>query len=368
MKKKAILMTMMITVTVALGGCGGKQANTPSSGKNQPAAAADSTDITDSAATGLDDLSDAANTQKPTEVETDQDTEPAEAQDTGAQEVDSPEEETAEEEESPGAQRDLFADFIMGKSSARVSANFKDEMTMNDLGMKAGEEYSVNDIKDLVAQSNEEMKDVDPRVSYAPVTVGDRILYAFELYYETNWDGVSEMFVLSDHSGELEYLFGIDGWSRRSLSINENGVVFDSGSNGAGSHISDIYAPDRSLVYQKISRTEENFWGWDFYDDKGQPVEGLNKTMNAMNEADTSLGEKIAFYRETIDQKDYYYFLGVDKITQDTVDLIDKVAANNGFKFDGKATADEAREAYAQTLGAAEAIKVQAEPQWKSLN
>nr|MCR5283061.1 hypothetical protein [Lachnospiraceae bacterium] len=158
------------------------------------------------------------------------------------------------------------------------------------------------------------------------------------------------------------------GWSRRGISINEFGIVSDSGSNGAGSHVDDTYAPDQDYVYHTVSSVEENYIGWDFYDENAQPIDALNNTMHQVEETYPELVEKVCFYKEIIDGKTYFYYLGTDKITQDTVDKIDGIAKENGFTFDGKAAADEARVAYAVKLGVDEAIKSLAEPAWKSLN
>ncbi len=112
---------------------------------------------------------------------------------------------------------------------------------------------------------------------------------------------------------------------------------------------------------------EENYYGWDFYDENGDPVEALNTTMQEAAEGNDK-AQDVVYYREIINGKVYYYFLGTGKLTQSTVDYIDKIAASHDFKFDGKATADDARTAYEQTLGVEEACKNDKEAPWKSLN
>ncbi len=54
-------------------------------------------------------------------------------------------------------------------------------------------------------------------------------------------------------------------------------------------------------------------------------------------------------------------------MSQSTVDYIDKVAAKYDFKFDGKAAADDARDAYIKELGIEELIDNENEPQWKGM-
>ena len=45
--------------------------------------------------------------------------------------------------------RDLFADFIMGKSDALVSNDYVSEMVMSEIELKSGTSYSVPELKDL---------------------------------------------------------------------------------------------------------------------------------------------------------------------------------------------------------------------------
>ena len=75
-----------------------------------------------------------------------------------------------------------------------------------------------------------------------------------------------------------------------------------------------------------------------------------------------SLGEKI-------NNDVYFYYLndGEEGLTQSTVDFIDAIAAANGFGFDGKATADAAREAYEKELGVYEICQKYTEPQWTDI-
>ena len=262
--------------------------------------------------------------------------------------------------------RDLFADFIMGKDSGKVADDFFSEMVMTDPGLKSGEAYTVSELKDLLAK-DEMFASVDPSVSYAPLSSHDEFLYVLRLGYKMDYDEFNEYFIYSDHSGELELKFAIDGWSRRSIFINDAGIVFDSGSNGAGSHSSVIYAPDKSFSYKMVSSADEQYYGYSFYDDNDQPIEALNSTIEEAA-AGNQAAMDVAYYRERINGKDYFYYLGgASKITQDTVDYIDGIAKKHGFTFDGKAAADEARNAYEKELGIEADVKVEKEAYWKTL-
>ncbi len=262
--------------------------------------------------------------------------------------------------------RDLFADYIMGKSSAIVSKDFLSAINMTELTLNPGDEYTVSELESLLQHDSLIGKTL-PKVSYAPLSVHGGALYAMQLYYETGVENLTETMIFSDHSGDLEMIFAIDSWSRRSAFVNQEGVVFDDGSNGAGSHAYVTYAPDQSFIYKTVSNLDEEYFGFGFYDEEGDPSATVNAIMNEAGEGNEKAADVI-YYREIIDGKRYYYFLkGSEKLTQDTVDYIDKIAQSHNFTFDGKTAADEARTAYEKQLGVEEACQSHTEPQWKSL-
>ncbi len=263
--------------------------------------------------------------------------------------------------------RDLFADFIMGKDSAVAASGFRSEMRMTEGGVQEGKSYTVNDLKDIFAK-DETFAGTDPKISYAPLSCHGELMYAMELIYELDYETFSEYFILSDHTGELEFKFAIDGWSRRGITINDEGIVFDSGSNGAGSHASSIYAPDKNFTYETVSDVEEQYYGYSFYDANDNPIDALNETIQEAGEGNPDAMD-VAFYHEIINGKSYFYYLGGSgKITQFTVDYIDGIAKKHGFKFDGKAAADEARSLYEKELDVEAACNSQEEPHWKTIN
>ncbi len=316
------------------------------------------------------DVTDADQTENiPTDISTDENADAGDAADedadASAADATSSDGDTATED-SPGAQRDLFADFIMGKINATTSDKYISELTMNSADFQPGNEYSIDYIKRIIA-ANDMIGDTEPKLSYAPLDCKGANLFAFTLYYETQTEATDVNFICADTGEEVKIVFGIDGWSRRSIFINENGIISDSGASGAGSHIYKTFAPDSEGIYHLVSDVEENYYGWDFYDENGDPVEALNTTMQEAAEGNDK-AQDVVYYREIINGKVYYYFLGTGKLTQSTVDYIDKIAASHDFKFDGKATADDARTAYEQTLGVEEACKNDKEAPWKSLN
>ena len=267
--------------------------------------------------------------------------------------------------DSPRTDRDLFADFIMGKWPATVSLQYLSEFHMLEDFLQPGDSVYVNDIREQLS-ADEMIGQTEPKVEYTPVWCNDLKLYALRLSYETDMEAPVLTYVLYEHDGTLEYVFGMDSWSRRNAWVNEYGIVFEDGSNGAGSHAYQAFAPDAAGNYHTLYDIDEECYGFSFYDDDGNPEEALNATMTEVGE-ECRTGEEIVYYRERVDGRTYYYFLGTDRLTKATVDEIDRIAASHDFTFDGKAAADEAREAYQQKLGVTDAVKSEIPASWKEL-
>ena len=267
--------------------------------------------------------------------------------------------------DSPETERDLFADFITGKGAATVSSGYLSELHMLEDFFQPGDSVSVNDIREKVSQ-DEMIGQAEPTIEYTPVWCNDLKLYALRLSYELEMEAPVLTYILNEHDGKLEYVFGIDTWTRRNAVVNEYGVVFEDGSNGAGSHAYQAFAPDAAGNYHTLYDIDEECYGFSFYDDDGNPEEALNATMTEVGE-ECRTGEEIVYYRERVDGRTYYYFLGTDRLTKATVDEIERIAASHDFTFDGKAAADEAREAYQQKLGVTDAVKSEIPASWKEL-
>ena len=262
--------------------------------------------------------------------------------------------ETTAEDETDYSKRDLFADFLKGVGSAVVADDFVNEVRLLELDKSKGQTF---DAYELLQSTDEDglVPNAEVTSSYAPLECHGEIAYVLKHYYESDRENVTAMYVFFERGDKLEMVMALDGWSRRGISINENGVIFDGGSNGAGSHSDTIYAPDDNFSYKVVSDVCEQFYGYNFYDENGNPMEGLNATMKEAGEGEIEPTD-VAYYGETIDGKTYYYFLGTGKLTQKTVDYIDAIASKHNFRFDGKAAADEARNAYEEKLGVTEAM------------
>ena len=273
---------------------------------------------------------------------------------------------TAEKNEdiaSEVTQTDLFSDFINNNGSLFVSGRFQQANQMLEIPFQAGAEYTFESLLDLLHE-NEYLSDVQPDVQYAYLDYPNRKAYAISLYFETATEGITQFFILSEADGRLEMDFAIDGWSRRNPVVAASGVVWDSGSAGAGSHIYTTYVPDRDFEYKMLSDVEENAYGFYFYDPDDGSVDTLNAIMDEAGNGNED-AMSVLYYREEVDGEIYYYFLGgYGSISQELVDYIDGIAAEHGFTFDGKAAASEAELSYAKRLGAEEYYDGQDEAEW----
>ncbi|MBO4336836.1 MAG: hypothetical protein J5842_02025 [Lachnospiraceae bacterium] len=372
MKKSIKVTALFLIVFALLTGCGNDVQKTQeaedrnveeTAGENASETAADE----ENGAAGSDESisvqekADEADTDVRAEASDDEQS-TGETEDADTKETDTDADET---EISATSARDLFADFIKGIGTAVVSDDYVSMVIMMNDSLKSGQEYTVPELRQAV-EKDEMISGIEPEIAYAPLSCQDKQAYVFRLTYSGNTEAVTEHYVFLEDKDSLKIVFGIDSWSRRWATINENGVVSDDGSNGAGSHSYVTYAPDKDFIYRTVSDVDEQYYGYSFYDENGQAVEALNSTMNEAGEtAEDPL--EVVYYSEIIDGRVYYYFLGTGKLTQKTVDRIDAIAAKYNFKFDGKAAADEARDAYKEKLGVKEACDNQKEPNWKIL-
>ncbi len=269
-------------------------------------------------------------------------------------------------EEADGEESSRLDAFLKNEAEMTVADQFVQESTMLEGDFQPGKAFKLDDIKEMIGK-NEGIAQTEPVVSYAALGSAKTKAFAVRLQYDTEAENMTQFLILSEQDGSLKLCFAIDGWSRRYPGINKYGVVFDGGSNGAGSHSGAVYVPDSSFVYHKLIEWDENYYGYDFYDEQGKAAEAVNAIMKEAGDGnETAMG--VAYTRAVIDGKEYYYYLGSDGITQETVDYIDGIAAAHDFTFDGKDKVDQAESDYAEKLGVGEIYSDQTMAEWKDLN
>ncbi len=271
-----------------------------------------------------------------------------------------------EQVEETIAERVTFADFINGTGNASVAENFLWEGNMIEYSVKSGETYDLKKLKEFLGQ-NEFTQGAEPEITYASVKIHDQELFALKFYYLSEREEVTNLFIMKETEDKLEFIFGIDGWSRKQVAVNEYGIISVFGSSGAANAGYDLYAPDKAFEYHAVYNKNEDYYDFYLEDDIVDAApDTLRSIMKEAGQGNEKAKETV-YYTEIINGKTYYYFLGTGKMSQSTVDYIDKVAAKYDFKFDGKAAADDARDAYIKELGIEELIDNENEPQWKGV-
>ena len=263
-------------------------------------------------------------------------------------------------------QSKLFTDFINNGGKAKVAENFRHDNVMIEKICQAGEELDLVSLLDCL-QQNEVLSGAEPKMEYAKLNNPKRMAYALSICYETDTENWIQFFILSEKDAQLEINYAIDGWSRRYPYINENGVIFDSGSNGAASYKSTTYVPDSEFEYKVLSASTENGYGFSFYDADGEPVETVNDIVTEAGEGNQD-AMNVLYSQVVIDEKTYYYYLGMDGITQELVDYIDGIAKEHGFTFDGKDAVTEAERAYAEKLGVGDIYDNEKMAEWAEVS
>ena len=263
-------------------------------------------------------------------------------------------------------QNDLFFEFLENGGKTNIADDFHQDDRQIEFNCSPGETFDLASLKDEL-QNNEVLSGVEPEMEYAVLNHPNRKAYALSLYYNTSTEGFTQFFILSEKDGQLEINFLIDGWSRRYPSINENGVIFDSGSNGAASHSVITYVPDSDFEYKVLCETTENGYGYSFYDAEGAPVQALNDIMTEAGDGNPD-AMSVFYNQAVIDGKTYYYYLDSEEITQELVDYIDGIAEDHGFTFDGKDAVSAAELAYAKKLGVEEIYDNEKRADWTEIN
>ncbi len=250
----------------------------------------------------------------------------------------------------------LFKDFLAGNEKVGVFEAFVHDVRMLGADYKTGSFLSLDEL--IAVCSGEIAGGAKPQISWGPVEDSDS--YVLSLLFDVGSESFVQYFVISDSGKGLSLDFAVDGWSRRTPEININGVVKDYGSNGAASHSSAVWVPDKGGAYHLISETEEVGEGFSLYDKNGEPRSEINKVMEAVYADKTLATDGLVFGVTVSEGKEYYYYTGSGrKLMPSDVKAIDAVAAKYGFSFDGLGEIRKAVGANAARYGAEEIMGVE---------
>lgn len=256
-----------------------------------------------------------------------------------------------------------FEEFLSGSASVKIADDCYD---YNSLGKLNGKTFTLSELKAQIPDGGGELT-----VSYAPLHFHDKNLYALKMGYMDTGADYSTYFILADHYGALEIVFMASSGMRTWIVINENGIANIDGGGDMGEYLYGTYVPDQNFTYKELNACTQRF-GESIREYCMDDTSNLDVTYKIIIEAGSGNEDAwpVILYKEEINGKRYDYFggdEGVQGLTQDTVDYIDSVAAKYGFKFDGKAVADEAREAYEKELDVYKECQDTKEVEWKKL-
>ena len=334
-KKRMIMIAMILVLALALGACGKKKEQA----KQDPQPSQQGQ--TQSAQQGSQEQSAPASQEKKDDAQQ------------GKAESKPAQSNTSKDQTIP-RNDSVFKDFLAGNEKVGVFEAFASDVRMLGADYKTGTFMSIDE---LVKVCTSEMTEASkPQISWAPVEDSDS--YVMSMVFTMGSEDFTQYYVISDSGKGLSLDFAIDGWSRRTPEINIHGVVKDFGSNGAASHSSAVWVPDKGGAYHLISETDEVGDGFSLYDKKGEPRTGINQVMEAVY-ADKSLPTDGLVFGVTVSEgKDYYYY-SRPKLTAADVKAIDAVAAKSGFTFAGLGEIRKVVKANAAKYGAEEKMEAE---------
>ena len=363
MKRENFAGVMTAAVLAALlAGCGG-QKSAPASSEPVKAESEKAAETTAAEKIVVDTNNKTTEESKETETAA-AETTPAEttaaettAAETSAAET-KPAETTAAEEKLSS-----LAAFWNGDGAMVVDDGFNSDCRMIEAEYAKGESILFSDLMDRLGKTWP-VEGAEPEIAMAELTVPGKEAWVLSFQYYTNTDNYTQFYLCSDENGTLKLHYAIDAWSRRYPDINKYGVVSDGGSDGAADHTVALWVPDKEMNYTKLSETREIGYGSSFYDLNYEPEEKINAVMEAAGENPGVDAGNIYYGQSRIGDRTYYYFGGYNGVTQDTVNLIDGIAAEHGFTFDGITAVREAEKARAESLGAGEIYSSSDTPEW----
>ncbi|MBR1854108.1 MAG: hypothetical protein IJ794_13365 [Lachnospiraceae bacterium] len=256
-------------------------------------------------------------------------------------------------------QEALFDQFLNGDMAAEVDDDFVDLTQMFNLNYSAGSSYTLNQLIGELRKLDEYgmLGDKEPAITYAMLQNrpgeddeerGMAVAVDFEREYETN----RFIYVLKEDEGELEITLAIDAWTRRWATLNPYGVIYESGSGGAGYHGGMTYVPDE-FEYRELEQWTEVGVGYTFGDFEGEVLDTVNAILTEWSGLAADNGEfyKVTFAQNKIGDQIFYTYYDY---TEDEAlkQQIEGVAQKHNFRFDSEADVDAARWDRAKLLDA----------------
>lgn len=310
---------------------------------------------------GKAEIAEVSSSQQESRAEGGTDTAQTEAAQSGAVQENAAQTEAAQSDvaQQTGAaqQKDLLDRFLSGDMAAEIDSDFVDLTQMVDLNYSADSSYTLDQLIGQLRKADEfgMLGDKEPVVTYAmfqnrPGEDDDERGMAVAVDFEREYETTRLSYVLKEDEGELEITLAIDGWTRRWATLNPYGVVFESGSGGAGYHGGMTYVPNE-FEYRELEQWAEVYPGFTFYLYEGEELDKVNAIITECFEmaAENEKLYEVMFTQNKIGDRVYYtYYVEDETLKQQVEDL----AKKHNFRFDPEADVDAARADRAKLLDA----------------
>lgn len=171
---------------------------------------------------------------------------------------------TEASEESKDEQSDIFEMFFNDKVTATVGDGIdKDYIDISTTN--AGQKLTFSELMKVISSAAPEELRSDPQVSYKIVNIGGNdVLFlnvtGVKIYGSEDMGGI--YYVVAKDGDALKLTYGAAYWARNSVVVTDQGVIFSSGSSGAGDHVSTTGFIDENGNYVAISVSENCYPGW----------------------------------------------------------------------------------------------------------
>lgn len=253
----------------------------------------------------------------------------------------------------------LLSRFLGGDVAAEVDDDFVDLTQLFTLNYSAGSSYTLNQLIGELRKLDEYgmLGDKEPVITYAmlqnrPGEDDDERGMAVAVDFEREYEANRFIYVLKEDEGELEITLAIDAWPRRLATLNSYGVVFESGSGGAGYHGGMTYVPD-GFEYQELEQWTEVGVGYTFGDFEGEVLDTVNAILTEWFglAADNEEFYKVVFTQNKIGDRILYTYSDYSE-SEALKQQIEDVAKKHNFRFDQESDVDTARADRAKLLNA----------------
>ena len=219
-----------------------------------------STDIAQDIAEDMTSIYDNAETEVSEEIEEKEETGEPEVNPEASEELN--EEEAKEPEETKESEWGEFEGFLFGDESAvvdeKVNLGYDDYNSEN-----CGKSFTLDELNNYMIYSEYYTHNPSIYAYLMKKDDGNVLLLKYDgmdIYCED--DDSFVIFALVMQKDGLHITYDVESWCRSVVEVNDEGIVYSSGSGGAGDHIADKGYLDEKGLYNEIFYVEECGSGW----------------------------------------------------------------------------------------------------------